>query len=186
MADWTHSTASGFRPYRSPWGSPVIRSFQASTCVSTATIRAGEVVTLNTVVSTGGARIVLAPSSGGAGKTEMQVGITSLIGVALESDASDGSTTGLSNEESRRISVALADPAVEFIGYLRGSGPCASSLIGQNKAIFFDSTNRIHLVDSTNSTAADAAVKITDIPSYALGDTNGPVVFKFLSSNFAL
>jgi hypothetical protein len=186
MADWTLSSGMGFRPYRSPFGSPVIRQFQASTCVSTATIRAGEVVTLNTVVSTGGARIVLAPSSGGAGKTELQVGITSLIGVALESDTSDGSTTGLSNPNTRLINVALADPAVEFIGYLRGTGPADSSLIGSNKAVFFDSTLRIHLVDSTNSTAADAAVRITDIPSYALGDTNGPVVFKFLSSNFAL
>jgi len=186
MADWTPSTASGIRPYRSPWGSPIIRSFQASTCASTATIRAGAVVTLNTVVSTGGSRIVLAPSSGGGGANLLQVGITSLIGVALESDTSDGSTTGLSNVENRTISVALADPAIEFIGFLAGDGPAASSLIGTNKALRFDSTNRIHLVDSTNSTAALAAVKITDIPSYALNDTRGPVVFKFLSSNFAL
>ena len=184
MADWTHSTASGFRPYRSPWGSPLIRDFQASTCASTATIQAGQVVTLDTKASTsGGGRIVLAPSSGGNAKTELQVGITSLIGVALQSDTSAGTSSGAT---APLLSIAIADPAIEFIGYLRGSGPCASSLIGTNKAVFYDSTNRIHLVDSTNSTAADAAVKITDIPSYAIGDTNGPVVFKFLSSNFAL
>lgn len=185
MADWTLSTASGIRPYRSPWGSPFIRSFQASTCASTATIRAGEVVTLNTVVSTGGARIVLAPSSGGNGANLLQVGITSLIGVALESDTSDGSTTGLANVENRKLSVALADPAIEFIGF-QTNGVSASSLIGTSKALRFDSTNRIHVIDSTNSTAALVAVKITDIPSYAEGDTNGPVVFKFLSSNYAL
>jgi hypothetical protein len=143
------------------------------------------VVTLNTVVSTGGARVVCAPSSGGDTKTLMEVGITSLIGVALESDTSDGSTTGLSNVENRRILVALADPAVEFIGF-QTNGVSVSSLVGQTRGLRFDSTNRIHLVDSTNSTAALHAVTITEIPSWAEGDTNGPVVFKFLSSNFAL
>ncbi len=180
--DWTLSTASGIRPYRSPFGSPLIRSFQPSTCASTAVIRAGNVVTLNTVVSTGvGGQIVLAPSSGGNGGNLLQVGITSLIGVALEGDASGGTSSN-----ATAITVALADPAVEFIGFLTAGGVCASSLVGQSKAIRFDSTNRIHIVDSTNSTAALFAVKITDIPSYANGDTGGPVVFKFLSSNFAL
>ena len=45
----------------------------------------------------------------------------------------------------------------------------------------------IELVTATSPsfTAALVAVKITDIPSESIGDTNGPVIFKFLSSNVA-
>ena len=183
MADWTIGAGSGLRPYRSPYGSPILREFQASTCASTATIRMGAVVTLNTLVSTGvGGRIVLGPSSGGGGGNLLEVGITSLLGVAMSDDTSAGTSSGAS---ATKVIVAMADPVIEFIGF-QTNGVCASSLIGTNKALRFDTTNRIHVIDSTNSTAALAAVKITDIPSYALGDTNGPVVFKFLSSNYAL
>ena len=140
-------------------------------------------MTVNTVVSTGGCRVVLAPSSGGNGGNLIQVGITSLIGVAAESDTSDGSTTGLATMSNRRIGVWVADKNTEFIGYLKGAGPAASSMIGTNKAIIYDSTLAVHMIDSTNSTAALAAVVITDIPEGNQGDTGAPVAFKFLSSN---
>jgi hypothetical protein len=38
-------------------------------------------------------------------------------------------------------------------------------------------------VDSTNSTAALVTITITGIPEGTVGSTNGPVYFKFLSSN---
>lgn len=185
MADWVASSHCGFRPYRNPASAPFTQYYQASTCASTATIRQGQVVTNNTVVSTGGFRVVRAPSSGGNGANLLEVAITSLIGVAAESDTSDGSTTGLATFTNRRIGVWHATDETEFIGYLKGNGPANSSMIGTNKAVIFDSTLKIHMIDSTNSTAALVAVVITDIPDHAIGDTGGPVVFRFLSSNIS-
>ena len=58
-----------------------------------------------------------------------------------------------------------------------------SSMIGVTYAIIHDRTLGRFFLDSTNSTAALVTAVVTDIPSEALADTNGPVVFKFLSSN---
>ncbi len=183
MADWTLSTATVFRPYRSLHGSPIIKYFQESTCASSQTIHLGQVVTTDTNVTTGGDRLVIAPSSGGNGANLMQVAIISLVGVAAMGSTSDGTTTGLSVHTNKQLPVWVADDETEFLGYLKGSGPAASSLIGLDKAIIYDTTLATYFIDSTNSTAALVAVHITDIPDYAVGDTNGPVVFRFLSSN---
>ena len=55
-------------------------------------------------------------------------------------------------------------------------------LRARQRAIRYDSTNHVYGLDSTNSTAALAVVTITDIPDGTSGDTNGPVIFKFLST----
>lgn len=190
MADISLSSNSIIRPYRTPWGSPQIRHFEESTCASSKVVKMGDVVTNNTVVSTGGFRIVRAPSSGGDGGNLMEVGIGSLIGVALGTSTGDGSTAGLMENgkglnRAKFIPVALADQHTEFVGYLKGGLPAASSMIGQAKALIYDSTLHVFMVDSTNSTAALAAVRVTDIAADLHGDTNGAVVFKFLSSNYA-
>lgn len=185
MADWTLSTATCFVPRVVGGGFPRIMYRQESTCASTATITNGLVVTADTVVSTGGTRLVRAPSSGGNGGNLLQVGITSLLGVAAEGSTRDGSTTGLSTPDNCKLGFYAAGPGQEFKGWLKGSGPVASSLIGLQKAIIFDSTLKTHFIDSTNSTAALAAVTITGFPSECNGDTNGPVYFKFLSSNIS-
>jgi len=182
MAQWTLNAGNYFRPLRKYEASPRIRHFQCSTAASTATITVGQVVTNNTVVSTGGFRIVRAPSSGGTGANLLEVAITSLIGIAAESDASSGSTAGLSDPNVRKIPVYLADGATEWLGWCKGNGVIESTMIGQQKAIIFDSTLHTFFIDSTNSTAALMAVTITDVPDYSLGSTNGPVVFRFLSS----
>jgi hypothetical protein len=52
-----------------------------------------------------------------------------------------------------------------------------------NKAVLYDSTLSIYTIDSTNSTAALATVHITGVPQGTVGDTNGPLLFKFLSTN---
>jgi hypothetical protein len=182
MAQWTLNAGCYFRPFRKFESSPRIRSFQCSTCASTATIKAGYVVTSDTVVSTGGLRLVRAPSSGGQGANLFQVGITSLIGIAAEADTSSGSTAGLSDPNVRKIPVYLADGNTEWLGYCKGNGVIGSTMVGEQKAIIFDSTLQTYFIDSTNSTAALMAVTITDVPDYSLGSTNGPVVFRFLST----
>ena len=183
MADWTIGTGSN--PYhfrsRSGAGTPQIRYFQESTAASTAVIKLGDIVSNDTVVSTGGFRIVRAPFNGGGGANLLNT--TNVLGVAVEASTSDGSTTGLSNAQTRLIGVAVAAPDVEYLGYLVGTdNVSASSLIGLTRAVRYDSTNRVYAVDSTNSTAALHSVVITDIPDGTVGDTNGPVVFKFLST----
>lgn len=199
MADWASlSTVAYIRPYRHPSGSPPIREFEESTCAATAVIQYGDIVCFDTVVASASHRILRAPSSGGNSGNALQVGITSLVGVALQGSTSDGSTTGLVSgtnvgpgKPNRKITVALADRDTEFLGFLgsTGAGPWAASpsLIGTVKAVHYDRTAHRFYIDSTNSTAAMAAVKITDIPSESVGDSGGaPVIFKFLSSNASL
>jgi len=195
MAQWTNSTASFIRPYRHPSGSPPIREFEESTCAATAVLQYGDVVAFDTVVGTAAHRILRAPSSGGTGTNLLQVGITSLLGVCAQNSTSDGSTTGLTNgtnvgpqRVNRKLGVWIADPNTEFYGFLSSAGgdvQAVSTLIGQQKAVIYSRTFNRFFIDSTNSTAALFAVKITDIPSESMGDTNGPVIFKFLSSNVA-
>lgn len=195
MAQWTNTTNSYIRPYRHPSGSIPMGFYEESTCASSAVIQFGDVVSFDTVVASAGHRIVRAPSSGGSSSILLQVGITSLVGVAAQNSTSDGSTTGLvpgtnvgPGSIKRKLSVYLADPETEFLGYISsrgGGGAAAPTLVGTNKALVYDDVHHRFFVDSTNSTAALAAVRITDIPSESVNDTNGPVIFKFLSSNVA-
>ena len=198
MAQWTNSSGSWMRPYRNPWGAPQIKYYQESTAASSAVIKVGDLVRNNTVVTTGGQRVKRDPSTGGGGANLAHIGGAQLLGIAVEGSTSDGGVTGLVDDSSgggvgaarsRLIGVAVADGLTEFLGYFKSGGAgatpiAASSLIGLNRAVVYDSTLARYFVDSTNSTAADAFVKITDFPSDALGDSGGvPVVFKFLSSN---
>jgi hypothetical protein len=195
MADWSNSSGNKIRPYRSALGPPIIRHLEESTAASSAVVNRGDVVTSDTVVTTGGLRIVRAPSSGGNGTNVMQVAITSLIGVALQASTGDGSTTGitangLGKDNNRKIAVALAHPQQEFIGYtstLEGGNGVASNLfVGVNRPLVYDRNLHTFFVASTNSTAALAAVTITEVPQDVYGDSGGwPVIFKFLSTNLS-
>ena len=195
MAQWANSSGNKIRPYRSPWGAPIIRHFEESTGASTAVIVRGDVVCDNTVVTTGGLRLVRAPSSGGPGTNRMQVGIKSLIGIALQTSTGDGSTTGvtadgLGIDNNRQLSVCLAHPLQEFLGYtstLEGGNGVASNLfVGLNRPLVYDRTLHTFFVASTNSTVALAAVSITEVPRSVYGDSGGfPVIFRFLSTNMS-
>ncbi len=189
MADWTINAGSNPSHYRSRGGAatPVIRFFQESTCVSTAVIKAGDIVSNDTVVSTGGFRIVRAPFNGGGGGNLLNT--TNVIGLAIEGSASDGSTLGLTagganQVGARMIGVLLAENDAEFKGYIL-SGFSASSMVGTAMCVRYDATNHIYGVDSTNSTAALATIFVTDVPLETVGDTNGPVIFKFLAANIS-
>ena len=198
MAQWTNSSGSWMRPYLHPWGAPHIKYYQESTAASTATIRVGHAVSNNTVITTGGQRIVRAPSSAGTGTNLLEVLTASLIGVAVEASTSDGGLTGLIDDSttpspigprSRMIGVAVADGVTQYLGYFKSGGAgttprALSSLIGLNRPVILDSTLNLHFIDSTNSTVALVAVRIIDFPQDVLGDSGGvPCVFKFLSSN---
>lgn len=188
MADWTINSGSNPSHYRTRHGAgaPAIRYFQESTAASTAVIKLGDIVSNDTVVTTGGFRIVRAPFNGGNGSNLLNT--TNVLGLAAEASTSTGSTAGLTDGSTnqagaRMIGVFIAEPDVEYKGFLIGANNVSgSSLIGLQRAIRYDSTNAIYGVDSTNSTAALASVVITDVPLETVGDTNGPVIFKFLST----
>ena len=193
MAQYTNSSGSIMRPYRSPLGSYQIRHYQESTAVSTALIKAGHLVSNNTVVSTGGFPIRRTLADGGSGANLFDsTNSQTLVGVALADSTSDGSTTLLGADGAtpgvRAIPVAIADGHTEFLGFFKtavtaGGDITASSLIGQLRAIIFDSTLNVFFLDSTNSTAANRACAITDIPWDIGSCGGGPVLFKFLSTN---
>jgi hypothetical protein len=190
MADYTINAYSNPEHGRSRRGNagPNLAYFPESTAASTAVIKLGDIVSQDTTVSTGGFRVRRAYAGGGNGANLLATG-QHIVGVAVEASTGDGTLSGGSSEgvglvQKPMIGVAAADPETEFLGYLIGSNNVsASSLIGQQKAVRYDSTNHIFGVDSTNSTAALATVTITGVPQGTEGSTNGPVYFKFLSSN---
>ena len=192
MADYTINTASNPSHGRTRQGAatPLITYFQESSAVSTAVIKLGDIVSQDTTVSTGGFRIRRAYAGGGNGANLLAIG-QHIVGIAAEASTSDGnsSLTDASSAASgtpvnRKIGVFAAEPGCEYVGYLIGNAAVsASSLIGQQKAVRYDSTNHIFGIDSTNSTAALVTVTITGIPDGTANSTNGPVYFKFLSSN---
>lgn len=190
MADYTINAYSNPEHGRSRRGAatPVLAYFPESTAASTAVIKLGDIISQDTSVSTGGFRVRRAYHGGGNGANLLATG-QRIVGIAVEASTGDGTLSGGSSEgvglvQKPMIGVAAADPETEFVGYLIGnSAVSASSLIGQQKAVRYDSTNHIFGVDSTNSTAALATVTITGVPQGTEGSTNGPVYFKFLSSN---
>ena len=192
MADWTINADSNPRHGRTRKGAdtPVIQYFQESSAVSTAVIKYGDIVSQDTTVSTGGFRIRRAYAGGGNGANLLAIG-QHIVGVAAEGSTSDGNSSLVDGSSAapgaplnRQIGVFAAEPGVEYIGFLIGNSPVsASSLIGVQRCVRYDSTNHIFGVDSTNSTAALMTVTITGVVEGTNGDTNGPVYFKFLSSN---
>ena len=198
MADWTNSSGSFMRPYRTPFGAPQIKFFQESTAASTAACNVGDLVRNNTIVTTGGFRVRRDASTAGSGANLAHIGGGEILGICVvgTTGASAAGTGGFVDDSSRsgqpvtrQIGVAVADGVTEFLGYYKsggaGTAPVAcSSHIGQNKAVIYDSTLGKYFIDSTNSTAALVYVQITGFPDYVLGDTGGvPAIFKFLSSN---
>lgn len=197
MAHIDGSSNSGLRPYRNPYGSYNVGSFEESTCASSKCIAVGDIVTFDTVVTTH-ARILVAPSSQGNAGTVLQNGITSLVGVAISASTSDGSTSGLAEStlapsDRRKILVALADGINEFAVNISSVGadhpPPASSMVGNQYAIICvrsavgqKAGHGVWFLDSTNSTLADQSFVVTHVPVDQIGTTGGYVVGKFLST----
>lgn len=199
MAQVDGSSNTHIRPYRTPVGSYQVQWYEQSTCASSKTIQVGDIVTLDTVVSTAGGRIVLAPSSQGAVGNLLQNGIVSLIGVALAASTGDGSTTGMlvstvAPNNARTIPVAVADGLTEFAINISSVGatpqPPTSSMVGVTYPIECVRTavgerggHGVWFLSSTNlSTAADLSFVVTHVPLDQIGTSGGYVVGKFLST----
>lgn len=144
----------------------------ASTCVSTAAIKVGNVVQFDIVSDTASHRLVRASTA--AGHPNLS---TNIAGVACASDTSDGSTTGL-GDGLRPITFWAADPNTQFIFPTKIAGT-ASTLRGTALALGFDSSLGIHYL-AANSSAGDLRVWVTDVINP--GDTNGYVVGRFFST----
>jgi len=197
MAQTDGSSNSGLRPYRNAYGSIAIRHYEESTCASSKCIAVGDIVSLDTVVSTM-FRVCIAKSSGAAVGNQLETNNGSLIGVAVSASTSDGSTTGLQESTAlsdgrRKIAVAIADGLNEFAVNISSVGadhpPPASSMIGNQYSIICVRTavgtkagHGVWFLDSTNSTLADQCFVVTDVPSHQIGTTGGYVVGKFLST----
>lgn len=199
MAHINGSSNTHMRPVRAPYGSPAIRFYEESTCASSKTIAVGDIVTFDTVVTTGNLRVVVAPSSQGAAGNLLENGIVSLVGVAVTESTSDGDVVGLSSNgarpnPARMIGVAIADGLTEFAINISSVGAtprvvsstlagvtypieCIRTAVGQRKG------HGVWFLSSTNlSTAADLSFVVTDVPSESIGDSGGIVYGKFLST----
>lgn len=175
MADRTLSSRSMIRPYRTRTGSPRIVTPDASTCTTANLIKEGRVVQFD-ATSTATHRVVLA-STGGSPNLS-----TNIVGIAAQPDASDGSTLNL-GDGKRPISVWAADGATEFLFPTNVAGT-TPALVNTGMALKWDSTLGTHYLVA-NSTAGDQRVWVTEVPADLMGDTNGYVVGRFLSTAVA-
>lgn len=173
MADFTHSSRSYIKVYRSRYGAPAVRSYDESSAASTAVIKFGQVVMLD---ATDGAthRVVRCSTANGADP----ILATNIVGVSGTDSASDGSTATI-GQETRKVSVYEATPEVEFL--FPTKVVIASTLVNTGLELSWDSTLSIHHV-SANSTAGDRIVRITDVIPGTVGDTGGFLVGRFYSS----
>lgn len=166
--DFTLSSGSIMRPFRSPWGNFPTRNMPV---ISTnAVVKVGQVVTISAAGSSFGANAVNNNTSTGG------LNLFSIVGVAAEgapvfvSSATQGPT----------IAIWEANPLVEFKAVTKGA-VLASSHVGKRKCFAYDSAKDIHWIDLTGSTATDWRVVITGLVD-GIGDSGGYVSFRFLTS----
>ncbi len=162
MADFTLSSGSVCRPYRSPWGAFTTRSLQPMS--TNAKIDIGRPVTLNWTGSTSAGQIVQST----ADNTFFLAGI-----------AASSISAGSSAVANPQISVWEANPMVEFKAVTKG-GVLASSNIGLRKKLTWDSTLAIAWIDLSASTATDWRVVITGNIDNE-GDSGGYCAFRFIT-----
>jgi len=165
MADFTLSSGSICRPYRSPWGAYPTRSFGVSTGTSSNGVLIGRRVTLDYT------------EAGNSSHNQYVKGSTAinhfyLTGVAAETQNASTSAEGTA------CSVWECNPLVEFKAATI-NGTLQSSQVGLTKKLMFDSTLNIEVVDLGASTASDHRVVITQLLDNQ-GDSGGYVAFRFV------
>lgn len=178
MAQVDLSSRTVVVPYRKrSGGTYAVRHFHESTSISTAVIRAGDVVQFDVNVATANMRIVKSSTMANV----PNVLSTVFLGIAAETSTSDGSTTGIGSATKKwPVYLAYPDTEFQFVTKLAGANH-TSSLVGTRRAIGYDSTLSIFYADVGNSTAGDATIVITDLIG-DVGTTNGYVAAKFLST----
>lgn len=181
MAQLTNSTRTTPRPYRARGGTFDLRAFQASTIAgSTAKIVYGDVVQFDVNVATANHRIVRSSTMANV----PNVLSTAFLGVAVENDESSVSATspGATNQ---KVLVCVANKDTEFTFPSKATGAQhASSLVGQRRALAYDSTLSMFYLDVANSTAGDGSLIITELVDEE-GTSNGRFAAKFLSTAVA-
>ena len=173
MADFSLSSLSYARPYRSPFGQHPITTRPASTGLSSAgSIAVGQVVALDyRGVSTSFHKVYgVAASSFAQVSTQGPV-----VGIAC-------SSASAATDHNKSISIWEANPQCEFKAVTKG-GTLESSHVGSPRTLAWDSTLSIAYVDLGASTAADNRVIVTDLVD-AIGDSGGFVAFRFMTSDY--
>lgn len=175
MTDFSLSSGSICRPFRSPWGAFPTREFAVSSGVSSAAIALGRAVTLDFTEAgnTSNASYVKASTSND--------NHFYLAGVAA------GSVSGSSAVNAVTVlSVWEPNPMVEFKAVTK-FGTIQSSHAGLTKTLHRDSTLDIMYVDLSASTAADHRVVITQavgVDGCLQGDSGAYVAFRFLTNSY--
>ena len=170
MADFSLSSLSYCRPYRSPFGQHPIRTLPASTGLSSAgSISVGQVVALDARgVSTSFHKVYgIAASSFATVSTQGPI-----VGIAASSAVTHNAA----------VSIWEANPMCEFKAVTKGA-VLESSHVGSPRTLAWDSTLSIHYVDLGGSTAGDNRVIVTDLID-AIGDSGGFVGFRFMSGDY--
>jgi hypothetical protein len=165
MADYTLSSGSICRPFRSPWGAFPTRTFGVSTGTSSNGVVMGRRVTTDFAESN--------PTTN-AGYVKGSTGPDHfyLAGIVAEKGNQSSAVA------STPVCVWECNPLVEFRAATFG-GVLASSNVGQTKKLTFESTLQVELVDLTGSTAADHRIVITQLIDNP-GDSGGYVAFRFV------
>ncbi len=167
MTDFSLSSGSICRPWRSPWGAFPTREYAVSTGVSSAAIALGRAVTLD---------YTEAGNSTNAGYVKASTADNTFYLVGIAAGAVSGSTAVVG---VTTLSVWEANPMVEFRAVTKGA-VLSNSNVGLTKTLHRDSTLDILYVDLTASTAIDHRVVITQLID-AQGDSGGYVAFRFIS-----
>lgn len=175
MTDFTLSSGSICRPFRSPWGAFPTRSFAVSSGISSAVIALGRAVTLDFTEAgnTSNAGYVKASTS-----NDNHFYLAGIAAEAAGSTAVNGVTA---------ISVWECNPQVEFRAVTK-FGTIQSSHVGLTKTLHRDSSLDIMYVDLSGSTAADHRVVITQMSvdnGVQQGDSGAYVAFRFLTNSYS-
>lgn len=173
MTDITLSSGDYMRPYKEPF--PIVKFMKLSTGISSAIIRVGEVVGLD--VNSTSFQDCIIPSS----LSSNAVVSTAIVGVAAEGPGAAAGGPSSTNSQGTQIPVWEANPNVEFRART-GHGLLNSTMVGQVKGIFKDSTLNIYLVEcgASSLTTAQPRVVVTGLLDNS-GDSGGAVTFRFIT-----
>ncbi len=171
MTDFTLSSGSICRPYKTPWGAFHTQGYLCSTGLSSATIWMGSAVTLD-YTEAGNSSLNMYVKRSTADNTFY------LVGIAAETQPTTGS--GSTAVLGTPISVWEANPMQEFKAVTK-AGTLQSSQVGLCKTLHWDSTLNIQYVDLSASTASDYRVVVTRLID-AQGDSGGYVAFRFIGN----
>lgn len=175
MADIALNAGDFVRPYRSPWGAFPTRSCKLSTGISSATVRVGQLVVLDTGSTAYRDCIIPATQS----SRSIEPAAASVVGFAAENSTAAGAQTA----QGTVIPVWDANPNIEFVGRTR-FGLLNSTIVGTTKELHRESTLNIDVVNLSASSLATPAncVIVTGLID-AAGDSGGRVSFKFITSS---